>query len=47
MRELVPYTKYRSTSSLIREGIELLLRCEEEQPTGWTAGRPRRQVPTP
>jgi Arc/MetJ-type ribon-helix-helix transcriptional regulator len=42
MRELVPYTKYRNTSSFIREGIELLLKREDEQPSGWTAGRPRR-----
>ena len=42
MRELVPYTRYGTTSSFIREGIELLLQREEEQPTGWTAGRPRR-----
>jgi Arc/MetJ-type ribon-helix-helix transcriptional regulator len=42
IRELVPYTKYRNTSSFIREGIELLLRREDEQPSGWTAGRPRR-----
>ncbi len=42
MRELVPYTKYKNTSSLIREGIDLLLEREEEQPSGWTAGRPRR-----
>jgi Arc/MetJ-type ribon-helix-helix transcriptional regulator len=42
MRELVPYTKYRNASSFIREGIELLLKREEEQPSGWTAGRPRR-----
>jgi hypothetical protein len=42
MRELVPYTKYRNTSSFIREGIDLLLRQEDEQPSGWTAGRPRR-----
>ena len=42
MRQLVPYTKYGSTSSFIREGIELLLKREEEQPSGWTAGRPRR-----
>ena len=41
MRELVPYTKYKNTSSLIREGIDLLLEREEEQPSGWTAGRPR------
>jgi Arc/MetJ-type ribon-helix-helix transcriptional regulator len=43
MRELVPYTKYRTTSSFIREGIELLLKQEEEQPSGWMAGRPRRR----
>jgi Arc/MetJ-type ribon-helix-helix transcriptional regulator len=42
MRRLVPYTRYRNASSLIREGIELLLKCEDEQPTGWTVGRPRR-----
>ena len=42
MRDVVPYTKYGSTSSFIREGIDLLLRREEEQPSGWTAGRPRR-----
>jgi Arc/MetJ-type ribon-helix-helix transcriptional regulator len=38
----VPYTKYGNASSFIREGIELLLRREDEQPSGWTAGRPRR-----
>ena len=42
VRELVPYTKYGNASSFIREGIELLLRQEEEQPSGWTARRPRR-----
>jgi Arc/MetJ-type ribon-helix-helix transcriptional regulator len=42
MRELVPYTKYRKASSFIREGIELLLQQEEEQPSGWSVGRPRR-----
>jgi Arc/MetJ-type ribon-helix-helix transcriptional regulator len=42
MRELVPYTKYRNTSSFIREGIDLLLKREDEQPSGWTVGRPRR-----
>jgi Arc/MetJ-type ribon-helix-helix transcriptional regulator len=42
MRELVPYTRYRNASSFIREGIDLLLKLEEEQPTGWTAVRPRR-----
>ena len=36
MRELVRYTKYRKASSFIREGIKLLLKQEEEQPTGWT-----------
>ena len=39
MRELVPYTKYRTTSSFIREGIELLLRREHEQPSGPQVGR--------
>jgi hypothetical protein len=42
MRELVPYTRYGNASSFIREGIDLLLKREEEQPSGWTAGRPRR-----
>src|SRR5262249_35634066 len=42
VRQLVPYTRYGNTSSFIREGIELLLRQEDEQPSGWTAGRPRR-----
>ena len=42
MRRLVPYTRYKKASSFIREGIELLLKQEEEQPSGWTAGRPRR-----
>ena len=42
MRELVPYTRYRNASSFIREGIEQLLRQEEEQPSGWSVGRPRR-----
>ena len=45
MRELVPYTKYKNTSSFIREGIELLLKQEHEQPSGWTVGRPRRTDP--
>jgi Arc/MetJ-type ribon-helix-helix transcriptional regulator len=35
MREVVPYTRYRNTSSFIREGIELLLRQEYQQPSGW------------
>ena len=35
MRKLTPYTKYGNTSSFIREGIELLLRREDEQPSGW------------
>ena len=43
MRRLVPYTRYKKASPFIREGIELLLRREEEQPTGWTAGRPGRE----
>jgi hypothetical protein len=42
MRKLVPYTKYRNASSFIREGIDLLLKQEDEQPSGWTVGRPRR-----
>jgi Arc/MetJ-type ribon-helix-helix transcriptional regulator len=43
MREVVPYTRYRNASSFIREGIELLLKQEEEQPSGWSVGRPRRR----
>jgi Arc/MetJ-type ribon-helix-helix transcriptional regulator len=43
MRELVRYTKHRKASSFIREGIELLLKQEEEQPSGWSVGRPRRR----
>jgi Arc/MetJ-type ribon-helix-helix transcriptional regulator len=43
LRELAPYTKYRNASSFIREGIDLLLKREEEQPSGWTVDRPRRQ----
>jgi Arc/MetJ-type ribon-helix-helix transcriptional regulator len=43
MRALVPYTRYRKVSSFIREGIELLLQQEEEQPSGWSVGRPRRR----
>jgi Arc/MetJ-type ribon-helix-helix transcriptional regulator len=43
MRELVPYTRYRNASSFIREGIELLLKQEDEQPSGWHVGRPRRR----
>jgi hypothetical protein len=35
MRTVAPYTKYGNTSSFIREGIELLLRREDEQPSGW------------
>jgi Arc/MetJ-type ribon-helix-helix transcriptional regulator len=42
VRALVPYTKYKNTSAFIREGIDLLLKQEDEQPSGWTAGRPRR-----
>ena len=37
MRALVPYTKYRNASSFIREGIDLLLKQEDEQPSGWSA----------
>jgi Arc/MetJ-type ribon-helix-helix transcriptional regulator len=42
MRELVSYTRYRNASSFIREGIDVLLKQEEEQPSGWSVGRPRR-----
>ena len=47
MRQLVPYTRYKKASSFIREGIALLLRQEDEQPSGWTVGRPRRGVTDP
>jgi Arc/MetJ-type ribon-helix-helix transcriptional regulator len=43
MRALLPFTRYRTTSSFIREGIELLLKREDEQPSGWSVGRPRRR----
>jgi Arc/MetJ-type ribon-helix-helix transcriptional regulator len=43
IRQLVPYTKYRTASSFIREGIEPLLKQEKEQPPGWSVGRPRRR----
>jgi Arc/MetJ-type ribon-helix-helix transcriptional regulator len=43
MREVVPYTKYRNISSFIREAIDLLLRREDEQPTGWSAHRRSRR----
>jgi Arc/MetJ-type ribon-helix-helix transcriptional regulator len=39
VRELVPYTRYGNASSFIREGIEVLLKQEEEQPSGWSVGR--------
>jgi Arc/MetJ-type ribon-helix-helix transcriptional regulator len=39
MRRTVPYTKYGTTSSFIREGIELLLQREDEQPSGWLLRR--------
>jgi Arc/MetJ-type ribon-helix-helix transcriptional regulator len=42
MRRLAPYTRYRNISSFIREGIDLLLKREDEQPSGWIVGRPRR-----
>ncbi len=42
MTALLPFTRYKKASSFIREGIELLLKQEEEQPSGWTVGRPRR-----
>jgi Arc/MetJ-type ribon-helix-helix transcriptional regulator len=41
MREVVPYTRYRNTSSFIRESIDLLLKREDQQPTGWSAHRRR------
>jgi Arc/MetJ-type ribon-helix-helix transcriptional regulator len=41
MRELVPYTRYGNTSSFIREGIDLLLKREDVQPSGWSAHRHR------
>ena len=44
MRALAPYTSYGNASSFIREGVDLLLKLEEEQPTGWTVGRPRRHA---
>jgi Arc/MetJ-type ribon-helix-helix transcriptional regulator len=44
MREVVPYTRYRNTSSFIREAIDLLLKREDEQPTGWSAHR--RKLPS-
>jgi Arc/MetJ-type ribon-helix-helix transcriptional regulator len=31
MQELVPYTRYKNASSFIREGIDLLLKHEDEQ----------------
>ena len=34
--KVVPYTKYRNTSSFVREGIDLLLKREDEQPSGWS-----------
>jgi Arc/MetJ-type ribon-helix-helix transcriptional regulator len=39
MIRTVPHTKYRTTSSFIREGIELLLKQEDEQPSGWLVRR--------
>jgi Arc/MetJ-type ribon-helix-helix transcriptional regulator len=35
MTKLAPYTKYDNTSSFIRQGIDLLLKREDEQPSGW------------
>ena len=43
MRELLPFTRYKKASPFIRGGIELLLKQEEEQPSGWTVGLPRRR----
>ena len=42
MRELLPFTRYKKASPFIRGGIELLLK-QEEQPSGWSVGRPRRR----
>jgi Arc/MetJ-type ribon-helix-helix transcriptional regulator len=39
MRRTVPYTKYQTTSAFIRQSIEMLLKQEDEQPSGWTVGR--------
>ena len=44
MRRLAPYTRYRNISSFIREGIDLLLKREDAQPSGWIVGQPRRGV---
>jgi Arc/MetJ-type ribon-helix-helix transcriptional regulator len=41
MRDVVPYTRYRNNSSFIREAIDLLLKREDEQPTGWSVHRRR------
>jgi Arc/MetJ-type ribon-helix-helix transcriptional regulator len=43
MRRTVPYTKYRNASSFIREGIDLMLKREDEQPSGWSVHRRRVQ----
>jgi Arc/MetJ-type ribon-helix-helix transcriptional regulator len=43
MRALLPFTRYKKASPFIREGIELLLKREDEQPSGWRVGRPRRR----
>jgi hypothetical protein len=47
MRQLVPYTRYGNTSSFIREGIELLLKQEEEQRSGWSVGPAAKEVTDP
>jgi Arc/MetJ-type ribon-helix-helix transcriptional regulator len=39
MRRTVPNIRYGTTSSFIRESIELLLQREDEQPSGWSVGR--------
>ena len=39
MMRTVPYTKYQTTSAFIRQSIEMLLKQEDEQPSGWTVGR--------
>jgi Arc/MetJ-type ribon-helix-helix transcriptional regulator len=39
IRRTVPHTKYGTTSSFIREGIDLLLQQEDARPSGWSVGR--------
>jgi Arc/MetJ-type ribon-helix-helix transcriptional regulator len=39
MMRTVPHTRYQTTSAFVRQGIEMLLNQEDEQPSGWTVGR--------